>query len=74
MRRVRRANLLLHLGDLVVDALQAEAEGAATGGRHPRAADAKSERWIPAGASTVWEHQYSSLQDAEGLVVGKSLP
>ncbi len=31
MRRVRRANLLLHLGDLAVDALQAEAEGVATG-------------------------------------------
>jgi hypothetical protein len=29
MRRVRRANLLLHFGELAVDALQAEAEGAA---------------------------------------------
>ncbi len=29
MRRVRRANLLLHLGDLAVDVLQAEAESTA---------------------------------------------
>ena len=31
MRRVRRANLLLHLGELAVDALQGEAEGATAG-------------------------------------------
>jgi hypothetical protein len=32
MRRVRRANLPLRLGELAVVALQAEAEGAAVGG------------------------------------------
>ncbi len=31
MRLVRRANLLLHLGDLAVDTLQVEAQGATAG-------------------------------------------